>query len=172
LAGYYLQKYSQIYGQGLKQLSSELASLFEAYPWPGNIRELAYAIEVAVNLAEGEQDLKPEHLPPYLRSKLTPGQPPAKQKVAAGKSAGSISASHYLIAGEHRPPKKYGRSIDLQSAGSNLNSLLREFEKQVILEELARNKGNITRTARELGLARQNLQYRIKKLKITGFKPG
>ena len=61
--------------------------------------------------------------------------------------------------------------IDFKSTGSNLNSLLQEFEKQVIWEGLVRNKGNITQTALELGLARQNLQYRIKKLKITGFKP-
>ena len=85
LADYYLQKYSQIYSQGLKQFSSELIPIFEAYPWPGNVRELAYVIEVAVNLAEGEQDLKPGHLPPYLRSLIH--EPPAEQNAAAGDLA-------------------------------------------------------------------------------------
>ncbi|MEL7565858.1 MAG: sigma 54-interacting transcriptional regulator [Dehalobacterium sp.] len=47
-----------------------------------------------------------------------------------------------------------------------LRSNLLEFEKRVIHDALRRNNWNITRTAGELGILRQNLQHKIKVFKI------
>lgn len=47
-----------------------------------------------------------------------------------------------------------------------LAQVLRETEKQVLREALKNSNGNITRAAESVGIARQNLQYRIKKLGI------
>jgi arginine utilization regulatory protein len=58
----------------------------------------------------------------------------------------------------HHPQSK------LQHA--SLNDNLMETEQQAILESLQKNGGNITQAARDLGIARQNLQYRMKKLNI------
>lgn len=44
---------------------------------------------------------------------------------------------------------------------------LAEVERRLIIDALTRNNGNITKTALALGIHRQNLQVRIKKLKIT-----
>lgn len=167
LAAYYLQIYNRNYGCGPAQLSAGLAAFLEAYPWPGNARELAYAVEVAANLAEGEPDLKIEHLPPYLQTKLAKLQ----EQAAANGSAAPAGDEIYITGRDCLPQARHASGSAVKPADSNLNSRLREFEKQVILESLAENQGNISRTARELGLARQNLQYRIRKLGITGFKP-
>ena len=43
-------------------LSDEVLRLFDAHPWPGNIRQLSSVIQVALALAD-EQAIRPEHLP-------------------------------------------------------------------------------------------------------------
>ena len=45
--------------------------------------------------------------------------------------------------------------------------MLAEYEKTIILNALEDNGGNISRTAAQLGILRQNLQHRMKKLNIT-----
>jgi arginine utilization regulatory protein len=53
-----------------------------------------------------------------------------------------------------------------QADGGTLHKILEETERQVIEKVLQANQGNITRSARELGLLRQNLQYRMRRLGI------
>lgn len=43
-------------------LSDEVLRLFDAHPWPGNIRQLSSVVQVALALAD-EQAIRPEHLP-------------------------------------------------------------------------------------------------------------
>jgi len=47
-----------------------------------------------------------------------------------------------------------------------LHAILEETERRVIEEVLQRNQGNVTRSARDLGILRQNLQYRMRRLGI------
>lgn len=47
-----------------------------------------------------------------------------------------------------------------------LRSALWEFEKNKIISTLRKNDGNITRSAKELGVLRQNLHYRIRRFGI------
>lgn len=51
-------------------------------------------------------------------------------------------------------------------AKSSLNEIMKETERQVIEDVLRSNHGNITRAAKSLGILRQNLQYRMRKLGI------
>lgn len=48
----------------------------------------------------------------------------------------------------------------------SLEAILEDVEKQVIIDNLRKNQRNVSKTARELGLVRQSLQYRIKKFGI------
>ena len=45
LVSHFLQKYCDKLGKPMKRLTPEVFGLFEAYPWPGNIRELENVIE-------------------------------------------------------------------------------------------------------------------------------
>ena len=53
-----------------------------------------------------------------------------------------------------------------KKGSSTLAQVLREVEKQVLWEALKSHNGNITKAADSIGIARQNLQYRMKKLGI------
>lgn len=60
-----------------------------------------------------------------------------------------------------------GTISELYRKGSGtLAQVLREAEKQVLQEALRIHNGNITKAADSIGIARQNLQYRMKKLGI------
>ncbi|MDR2301038.1 MAG: sigma 54-interacting transcriptional regulator [Deltaproteobacteria bacterium] len=48
----------------------------------------------------------------------------------------------------------------------SLNQILGDVKTRVLTKALQDNGGNISKTARALGLSRQNLQYRLKKLKV------
>ena len=60
-----------------------------------------------------------------------------------------------------------GAYSEFYNKGSGtLAQVLREVEKQVLREALEDHNGNITKAAASIGIARQNLQYRMKKLGI------
>jgi len=56
-------------------------------------------------------------------------------------------------------------SISAKETGT-LAKILTEVERQAILETLKKHKGNITQAAASLGISRQNMQYRIRKLNL------
>ena len=62
LAEYFLRRQSQFYNEPAKTLSSDTKRLLTNYAWPGNIRELANAIERAYVLSPG-RDILPAVLP-------------------------------------------------------------------------------------------------------------
>lgn len=80
--------------------------------------------------------MRPEHLPSYL----------LKSRTAPAASADTAPA------------------IDFSSA--TLQSLLDDYEHQIIVQALDHCGGNISRTAQTLGILRQSLQYRIRKYGI------
>ena len=55
LAEFFLQKYSSKYHKESLRLAPDAVRTLQAYPWPGNIRELQHAIEKAVILSEGDR---------------------------------------------------------------------------------------------------------------------
>jgi len=57
-------------------------------------------------------------------------------------------------------------SENRESKTSNVFETIREKEKEEIINALMGNQGNVTRTAKALGISRQALIYRMKKYKI------
>jgi DNA-binding NtrC family response regulator len=54
LVSHFLQKYCEKLGKPMKRMTPEVFGLFEAYPWPGNIRELENVIERIVAIEDRE----------------------------------------------------------------------------------------------------------------------
>ncbi len=54
----------------------------------------------------------------------------------------------------------------IENSPGLLNEILQDVEKRTIIRSLQKNKGNISQTAKELGIFRQALQYRMKRYNI------
>lgn len=100
--------------------------------WPGNIRQLKQMVQRASVLFQG-QTVHPEDIPMILSE-------PAKIK----------------------PTKALEDLIQAKTQSVNQGSIIKQFEKEMILERLAANNGNQRQTARELGIAKSTLNDRIK----------
>jgi transcriptional regulator with PAS, ATPase and Fis domain len=74
MASYFLKKLSRFYSEPLKTLSPQSQRILLEYPWPGNVRQLANAIERAYVLTQGLM-IEAEVLPPeVLLEKRTAGK--------------------------------------------------------------------------------------------------
>jgi len=66
LVKYFVKKISCKIGKNINTIDPDAIRTFETYNWPGNIRELANAVEYAVNVSQDE-NLNKKNLPIYLR---------------------------------------------------------------------------------------------------------
>ncbi|HEV8428806.1 MAG TPA: sigma-54 dependent transcriptional regulator [Pyrinomonadaceae bacterium] len=116
-------------------LSPEAVAIFRKYNWPGNVRELRNVIERALIL-EDEDQITTEYLPGGL---LTP-----TRLDASSLGADDRAASQFVLPEE-------GISLD-------------EAELSFVRQAIQRSGGNQTRAAELLGISRDQLRYRLKKL--------
>ncbi len=131
LVKYLIDRYAQKAGKRIRSISRDTLSLFRAYDWPGNIRELQNVIERAVILCEGDIFEVDEA---WLTTK------------AAVKSAYDSAPLAVNLAGR---------------------------EKEMIENALRETNGQIsgdTGAAAKLGIARQTLESKIKKLGIDRYR--
>jgi len=134
----FIRKYNQLFRLNVKCVSDEVLKFFEFQSWLGNVRELEHVIEASMNLINHEQVIQFEHLPyQYRKSNMKKTNP-----------------SEALI--------ESSRNI----SGNSLAEQLANFEKQTIESYLNKHHYHITNTASALGISRQSLQYRMKRLDI------
>lgn len=65
LAGYFLNKYSELNNKNILSFSSEVGRVLSHHPWPGNVRELENIMERAVSLCQ-TQTIELSDLPSRL----------------------------------------------------------------------------------------------------------
>lgn len=70
LAMHFLRDSARRHNRGFLQLSEVALRILSDYPFPGNVREIASAIERAVTFCDGDVVL-PEHLPARIRKRQT-----------------------------------------------------------------------------------------------------
>ena len=109
-----------------------------AYDWPGNVRELRSAIEQALLLSDGAE-IDAADLP----------RPPS----------GPTSAALAVFPASPGEPLPTFRDAK--------DRLVRQFEREFLLDALRRNGGNITRAAEAVGMYRQSFQQKMRELDIT-----
>ncbi len=129
LTNHFLHVFAERYGMPVRQADSATQELLMAYDWPGNVRELRNVIEGALIMADGPM-ITAQDLPANL-------QPRARSTTY--------------------PMHMMEQSVDLPFVEARERAL-REFDRMFLSAALARNGGNIARTARALGLHRQSLQ--------------
>jgi transcriptional regulator with PAS, ATPase and Fis domain len=67
LCRYFLERYAREFNKPVRRVADEVISIFMAYDFPGNVRELEHVIERAVILSEGDC-LQADHLPERFKT--------------------------------------------------------------------------------------------------------
>lgn len=135
----YLRRYRQDTGNNIKRISKEVETLFFDYAWPGNLKELEVLLDDITSTLLNENIIELDMLPAHFRWKIQ------------NENMGVAQRSKFLI----------NTIQDIQP----LQSYLDEAEEHYLNNVLKMFEGNISKTAKALGLSRQSLQYRIKKFK-------
>ncbi|MEK4543044.1 MULTISPECIES: sigma-54 interaction domain-containing protein [Bacillus] len=137
LVQHFIEKYNTQFGLNVTDVDVNVREFFYAYDWPGNVRELEHIIEGSMNLIEDETIITAFHLPTRFRERIKT----------------EFNMQHALTNHNTDAPKTLKHTIE-------------KMEKNYINQILKENHGNISQAAKFLGLSRQNLQYRIKKLHL------
>ena len=127
------------YVHAITDIHPEALRIMKNYSWPGNVRELHHVLDYAQNVADSNL-LMPEHLPTYLKKNMIDSQ------TSDSPHPTPSSAPDFAV--------------------QDLQSLMDDYENQILRQALEHFGYNITKTADALGLRRQSLQYRIKKYGI------
>jgi DNA-binding NtrC family response regulator len=124
-------------GDGMR-LSTEAEWVLRNHGWPGNVRELANAMERAAIFSR-DKLIDADDLPADLR----------------GEGSSSTDSSFSL---------KLDNEVDFQTAKSRV---IENFERTILTAALREHGGNVSRVARALGLHRQNVQQKLRRLGIS-----
>ena len=147
LAEYYIAHFNERLRKRVRGLSPEVADIFRKYAWPGNVRELRNVIERVMILEDGDVIT-----PAYLPRGLTPGD----KSTSGPASKGVQLAEDKKTPGFRLPPD---------------GVVLDEVEMSLVRQAMERSNGNQTRAAELLGISRDQLRYRIKKIEDTTESP-
>jgi transcriptional regulator with PAS, ATPase and Fis domain len=82
-------EFSKKFKKNLFTISDEAIESLEAFPWPGNIRQLENALQQAVLMSTGRELLR-EHLPPAVRDAIF-APPTAAASAARAPAPGSLA---------------------------------------------------------------------------------
>jgi hydrogenase-4 transcriptional activator len=129
LSTFFLREACERLGKPGVRLSAETLDLFDAFPWPGNVRQLRNEVQRAVALSSEGGLIEPEMLSPAL--------------------AGTADV----------PARSRARRTSLSAA-------VEKLEREMIAAALDRSGGNISETARMLGLTRRGLYLKMQRLGV------
>jgi DNA-binding NtrC family response regulator/tetratricopeptide (TPR) repeat protein len=136
LSTFFLREASARLGKPAVTIGAEVLERFAQYWWPGNVRQLRNEIQRAVAMAAPGGVVGPEHLSADLTTEPTTPAP------AGGRGVSTISLR----------------------GGQTLASIVDDIERNLIRETLGRHRGNISETARCLGVTRRGLYLKLRRL--------
>jgi len=155
LANYFLEIINLAKNKSISGIDDRTMDILNNYPWPGNIRELANFIERMVVLSCG-----PMLMPADLPAKVLEEVPEEKWAPLPDKTPNE-SPAEFL-----RQNNKRSLLGGLPAEGINLKKTVEDFEKELILEALAKTNWVKNKAAVLLGLNRTTLVEKLKKMKI------
>ena len=132
----FLKKYNKRFDKEIWMISDGAEAKLMNYDYPGNVRELENIIMAAVSMADEGHVLTEKDI-----------------EIGDGyREAADASGSHAA-----------GSFVE---TGGSLAEYLSGIEETIIRQHLTANDGNVSKTAKELGMLRQNLQHKIRKYGI------
>ncbi|WP_021169915.1 Arginine utilization regulatory protein RocR [Sporomusa ovata DSM 2662] len=133
----FVSRFNQQLSLNIKQITPELLELLSSYSWPGNVRELEHVIESAMSIVDHTaSELSIDDLPSFLIKRMLISAKPVETPEGAIPS------------------------------GEALSEYLRHCEQSYIQRILKMKNGNVSDSAKHMGISRQDLHYRLRKLGI------
>ena len=136
LTKYFIEQYNRSMKRHVRGLTEAVEARFLQYPWPGNVRQLRNVVEGAFAVARGEL-LGEDEVADSLGLWMESDAPAPTAATPPTLPEGSLSLTHAV----------------------------EEYEKALIRQAMAR-WGSISAAARNLGLSRQNLKYKLQKFNL------
>lgn len=135
----YFERRRKRIGSGVNGVTPEVQEIFQEYDWPGNLKEVEVLLDEVSSMITTEEWVTVEMLPLHFKKKIQ----------------------------EWREPLSKPQDFVVQSDRDllPLDDYLRQAEEYYLQKALDLYEGNITKTANALGMSRQNLQYRIRKMR-------
>ncbi len=148
LARRFLRALEKRHDRSIGSLSPEVIRYLEERSWPGNIREMSHLLEAALVFSEADT-LSVETL---LATEAMTGR-------------GEAGAED-LPGAEDSGPKPPGPKAQGKKKARYAFLGTESEEREMILNALARARGNKTQAARELGMARNTLRLRLQRYRL------
>lgn len=120
-------------------ISDEVMSVFQAYNWPGNFRQLHNLLYTAVVMARCEGVIQRHHLPDDFIEEV----------------------NQFLQASSATEASKVAKDKPMDTACENDSACLQDVTLTAIAQTLRLHKGNVSSTAKALGVSRNTI-YRKK----------
>ena len=148
LVKHFIGIYNRKLKKNVENVDAACLQAFADHSWPGNVRELQHAIEFAMNVLPNDRNMiSPDYLPDNI---WLDGD--RKQELAARPMRRPA-----VVPDRPKPEKDYS------TPPKHNRRTLREVELAAVEQALRQHRGNISAAARQLGMSRQNLQYRIRR---------
>jgi len=152
LMRHFLDRFSQRHGKTAGGFAQEAVEALLSYPFPGNIRELENMIERGVLLADAGEPIGVSHLFTAQR-----GTEPATFGIDA----------HGQLAGRSSAPLAHDDGAGLRERLAPVldahDGPLEAVEQTLIDLAIEQAGGNLAQAARQLGISRRQLAYRLEK---------
>jgi len=132
---------------GMKDFSPDFLEMLTSYDWPGNIRELLSALELAVVQAFNEPTLFPKHIPPHIRIQTA--------RYSLGEE------THHELKEEKNSPKKILKWKEFRKA------LIAEGEERYLHDLILETGGNIKKASQLSELSQPRLYELLRKYEIS-----
>jgi len=163
LTEFFIDRYARRYNRPVRQLSEELAQLFQTYEWPGNIRELENMIKRIVILQD--ESLVVREMSRAPRTSV------AYAGVVAGDARGATpDEPDEVDEGPDEEPQP-DVPVAMAPAGSRLADVAKaaalKAERTIIEDTLNQVQWNRRRAAEQLGVSYKTLLNKIKESGIS-----
>lgn len=133
----YFSRHRMKVGSMVRGLDPEVTDLLHAYDWPGNLKELELLLDETTSMLTTQEIVTADMLPHHFKLK-------SDLKDALKPEDFIVQSNTELV-----PLEEY----------------LFEAEMYYLQKAMDLNGGNVTKAAAALGMSRQNLQYRLRKIK-------
>ena len=172
LAAHLLAKLARDAGYPEAHLSPQALAKLEAYPFPGNVRELENILERALTFVEGDT-IEADDI--HLSENRIPAQPAPRAAVAAPPDPATIARPRHPVASDdypdeaiaaleqYQPRQKDGPAIPLPN---DLENYMQGLERNLLIKALEDCNYNKTKAAEKLGISFRAMRYKLKKLGI------